>query len=375
MSSSILTSLAYCIMWWSGDVRDYWLVLTILQIFAVFLNCYCFVVIAVFYKRMQTELKYYEGKRAMEYDRFSQRGTPQTEIDEWDDDRRWPPPRPAYPNVTDYNLPPYGPKPQPPYYPEKLPLDRLGDDPLDNPPTLDPRPHSALPHAQSVPTVFDDFRDVPRQHQRRSHRHRSNCRHCDRHHHHRSHSRSHRRKKRREDADMCSECSGTESTSSHHHNHRHRSRRHLYSDNESDLTSDADHRHKRREQKRGPRQVKRDDRDRDQKSAAIQANPDEIASSGELPPSPVNPFGAQGITIPQHIVIPPTSLSDSDGNVQPRKYQINSEITISYDPRQQGGVVGDSSSLNVSGAYPSSPPLSDRHSTTQRNPMSVMSNV
>jgi hypothetical protein len=126
MSSSILTSLAYCIMWWSGDVRDYWLVLTILQIFAVFLNCYCFVVIAVFYKRMQTELKYYEGKRAMEYDRFSQRGTPQTEIDEWDDDRRWPPPRPAYPNVTDYNLPPYGPKPQPPYYPEKLPLDRLG---------------------------------------------------------------------------------------------------------------------------------------------------------------------------------------------------------------------------------------------------------
>lgn len=38
MLSAILTSLAYCIMWWAGDVRDYWLALTILEIIGVIIN-------------------------------------------------------------------------------------------------------------------------------------------------------------------------------------------------------------------------------------------------------------------------------------------------------------------------------------------------
>uniref|UniRef100_A0A1I8BYD0 MARVEL domain-containing protein n=1 Tax=Meloidogyne hapla TaxID=6305 RepID=A0A1I8BYD0_MELHA len=40
MCASILTSIAYCIMWWAGDVRDYWLMLTIIEMFGVFLNVY-----------------------------------------------------------------------------------------------------------------------------------------------------------------------------------------------------------------------------------------------------------------------------------------------------------------------------------------------
>ena len=38
MITCILTSLAYCIMWWCGDVRDYWLAITIIEIIGVFIN-------------------------------------------------------------------------------------------------------------------------------------------------------------------------------------------------------------------------------------------------------------------------------------------------------------------------------------------------
>ncbi|KAE9414296.1 hypothetical protein Angca_000936, partial [Angiostrongylus cantonensis] len=61
--SSILSSLAYCIMWWAGDVRDYWMALTILEIIAVFINVYCVVVIYMFMKRLSATTDEYEGKQ------------------------------------------------------------------------------------------------------------------------------------------------------------------------------------------------------------------------------------------------------------------------------------------------------------------------
>uniref|UniRef100_A0AC34PXQ7 Uncharacterized protein n=1 Tax=Panagrolaimus sp. JU765 TaxID=591449 RepID=A0AC34PXQ7_9BILA len=67
----------------------------------------------------------------------------------------------------------------------------------------------------------------------------------------------------------------------------------------------------------------------DEGRANTQADPEEPSTG----PVPFTATPGQGITIPQHIVIPPTD--DNDGN--PRKYHINSEITISYDPRQAGG--------------------------------------
>jgi hypothetical protein len=65
------------------------------------------------------------------------------------------------------------------------------------------------------------------------------------------------------------------------------------------------------------------------RSAVIQVDPNELTP----PPESSQTFQpSAGISIPQHIVIPPETDAD---NSQPRKYQINSEITISYDPRTQ----------------------------------------
>lgn len=67
-------------------------------------------------------------------------------------------------------------------------------------------------------------------------------------------------------------------------------------------------------------------------SAVIQVDPN------DLTPPPVNSQTfppTNGISIPQHIVIPPEHDSDPTTSGQPRKYHINSEITISYDPRTQ----------------------------------------
>uniref|UniRef100_A0A0K0G2W8 Uncharacterized protein n=1 Tax=Strongyloides venezuelensis TaxID=75913 RepID=A0A0K0G2W8_STRVS len=72
MLFSILSSLAYCITWWAGDVRDYWIVLTIIEIFGVVINLYCFVVIIVFYHRIGRERKVYEKRMlSMENDGFN----------------------------------------------------------------------------------------------------------------------------------------------------------------------------------------------------------------------------------------------------------------------------------------------------------------
>ncbi|KAE9547352.1 hypothetical protein FO519_009437 [Halicephalobus sp. NKZ332] len=61
MIISVLTSTAYCVCWWSGDVRDYWLILTILEVLGAFVNIYFIIVICIFYSRMQQELERHEG--------------------------------------------------------------------------------------------------------------------------------------------------------------------------------------------------------------------------------------------------------------------------------------------------------------------------
>ncbi|CEF66764.1 Hypothetical protein SRAE_2000143000 [Strongyloides ratti] len=72
MLFSILSSLAYCITWWAGDVRDYWIVLTIIEIFGVVINLYCFLVILVFYYRIGKERKVYEKRMlSLENDAFN----------------------------------------------------------------------------------------------------------------------------------------------------------------------------------------------------------------------------------------------------------------------------------------------------------------
>uniref|UniRef100_A0A914H1E5 Uncharacterized protein n=1 Tax=Globodera rostochiensis TaxID=31243 RepID=A0A914H1E5_GLORO len=117
MCASILTSFAYCVMWWAGDVRDYWLMLTIVEMFGVFLNTYCFVVIIMFHRRMLVELEYYARRR--KYDRFNQlpRGTPQHTIEQELDETDEEPPRRkevfAYKRPLDSQFPPKSSPPQP----------------------------------------------------------------------------------------------------------------------------------------------------------------------------------------------------------------------------------------------------------------------
>ncbi|KAI1728204.1 hypothetical protein DdX_00367 [Ditylenchus destructor] len=434
MASSILTSLAYCIMWWAGDVRDYWLVLTILEIFSVFLNCYCFVVICVFYKNMLIELEYYEGKRAAKYDRFSQRDTPQhtieQDIDDDDNggpdlrypaaqydwrsgtypmtDSKYPPdPMPRYPGPYTQTYPqPYQPIQQPqrsPYFPQKFDHTGIPRDPnLPSLGPLDERPISAIP-----PTQFDDFRDVPRQEHRRSRRHRSSCRHCEPHshrchHHHRHHrrrSRPHRHHHHKgsysSDAYSTTEyASGTESNSSRFHTkHRHRSSTRRKekspprSDNDSDLVSDTMAAELRRDGSKRHTIDRVANGKRWQKSAKIQTGDEaevEPTAKAQLPAFHSTPGTAGGITIPQHIVIPPSAL-DSTAE---RKYQIQSEITISYDPKTQQqhsasepvqqSLISPPEHVGGSSSQPSATSSVHRRPTGQLHtptPMSIMSNV
>ncbi|KAM3722542.1 Inner membrane protein ALBINO3, chloroplastic [Dirofilaria immitis] len=67
MIASILCTLTYCIMWWSGDVRDYWLVLTILEMITVLINIYCVVVVSLFCHRISDEKIHCNAKKRMPY--------------------------------------------------------------------------------------------------------------------------------------------------------------------------------------------------------------------------------------------------------------------------------------------------------------------
>uniref|UniRef100_A0A1I7SWD8 Conserved plasma membrane protein n=2 Tax=Bursaphelenchus xylophilus TaxID=6326 RepID=A0A1I7SWD8_BURXY len=296
---AILTSLAYCITWWAGDVRDYWLALTIIVFFTILVNCYCFTVVWVFYKRMDEELKYYEGKKMNKYNKFtSNQGYPY-DPDENDFAGGYPEPQtdPRWPNDEGFN------------YRRDFPderFDNIPGDPLQEG-FVDDRPKSVPPFH---PTVYDDFADVPRQASRHSHRKHS-C-HCNR--HHKKHRRRHRSLHHKDDlcSSSCStEYTGTEETvSTHPAGRRHHSRH---------------DRHRRSHSRCHHRTVS----PKSSKSAVVQVDPDELSRGDSNVGTLLS--GGGGFTIPQHIVIPPETNADPS---QPRKYQINSEITISYDPKQ-----------------------------------------
>ncbi|KAI6196583.1 hypothetical protein M3Y94_01126700 [Aphelenchoides besseyi] len=399
MLCSILTSLAYCITWWAGDVRDYWLVLTILQFFGVVINCYCFVVVWVFYQNMANELRFYEGRRN-KYDRFNQRDTPPTVEEDLNDDefangkfspivqqpwdnRRWPQydPNFNYPaNLQNAYRPPHDRLKMPPERFDTLPI----DDPMLNDDFNNIEPERLQP-AQSMPTLFDDFRDVPRQHHRESSR-RRRCSRCDHRHHRHSHKDHRHRHSRRRKVESCSSTCSTDLTTEYTVSTDPKARRHR---------SHHDHGRRRRSQSRGRTRNRLSDDEsqptmdmlfersqpRETRSAVIQVNPDELT-----PPPPrnvdPNPYGAGAISIPQHIVIPPENDSDPATNGQPRKYQINSEITISYDPRNQTGTLSRPDSrqqfaqLDGTGSSSGRPLTSERLSGRSTfPPVSMTSNV
>uniref|UniRef100_A0A914XLT6 Uncharacterized protein n=1 Tax=Plectus sambesii TaxID=2011161 RepID=A0A914XLT6_9BILA len=280
--TSILCSIAYCVMWWSGDVRGYWLVLTILEIFSVLINIYCVICVI----------------------------------------------EPLPPKTAPQDADTSGAEP-------------FTQQPLTEPPSPVKEEAPILHHAQSVPSIRAESKHHRHSSRRHKHRHRAHsvgsrsrrssktyssdsddsdddrrgrCRHCHkkrRHHHSRSRSR-----------DKYSDTDTGYSERSYRHSEKHRRHRHRDDDGE-ECDCESKKRHHRR-----PRDVKKRS-DRDKSTIPLVERPGTSATNnGSWTPNfPLN--SAQGgLTIPQHIVIPPSA----SGNDKPQRYQINSEITVSYNP-------------------------------------------
>ncbi|CAB3402856.1 unnamed protein product [Caenorhabditis bovis] len=393
MISSILSSLAYCIMWWAGDVRDYWLAITIIEIIIVFINIYCVVIVMVYYRRINSTTDVYEGKdrRGVRY-KINRNGTSRRDLlESYEGINRSPSPKypmpykplaqpyPVYPTPysaagvpqtplplpathanTPYPLDPnevkymkepkskrssYADDPVSSWVREQQSLDR-SNDVNSEPIAISKQVHpTTLQHSRSVPSLYDGTLV--------SHRD------CD---HSRHHRRSSRRRKSRSRHGYESYSSDTEPTATDFTRaHRHRSssrRRHRsrpkYDESITNYDSDAErerrrskrHRHgstrSHREHRRDRDRDRDRERDRDRRRAPsppdsqIPAKPrsrHHRESSESKPDSDPMAFPLSGgITIPQHIVIPPSSGERGpDGQPIPQKYQINSEITINYD--------------------------------------------
>ncbi|VDM42837.1 unnamed protein product [Toxocara canis] len=446
MIASILTSLAYCIMWWTGDVRSYWLILTILEIIVVLINLYCLTAVLIFYRQILADRDYYEANQRLDnYDQYPRM------YDEYRKDNYYSNGEHA-PDLN-YSLPPGYQKSGQPSSPHRDEYRRLSDYNEEPPPAI--RPKSQYPdhkeyheddmvsnwvkdqqtlglipdHANSEPTspvrepfreplqvtvsflpsalafrpvdVCGDFRcnflpssslsqtTPPAQVILKT---------------------STQGRRSRLPARLITAALETKTSfvvtwialtkivqfgllfhgvrglnlSEEPFRHRHRSRScERYSD-ESTPTSENSHERRRRrrreererdkdrERPRGPRQVKRSCKERESKSAGAPA------IQPEQPPTTLNgqwqgPLsGTQGgITIPQHIIIPPSSGAvGKDGRIQPQTYQINSEIRILYDQygrplRPQTTVVGSRSEpASQQGPSPAQP----SYSTNQRRP-------
>ncbi|PIC42679.1 hypothetical protein B9Z55_009679 [Caenorhabditis nigoni] len=427
MISSILATLAYCIMWWCGDVRDYWLAITIIEIIVVFINIYCVVVVMVYYRRINATTDEYEGKdrRGVRYN-INRNGNSRRDLLQSYDDgvHRSPPmkykpivpqPYPVYPSYSRAGVPqtpiplpptqintPYPIDPQEIQFqlePKVKNIRVIDDDPVgswvrdqQSIAMLSERGHEARSEPITVskqvqPTTLQHSRSVPSLHGGTLVSHRD-CDHRDD--KHRSSSRRRKSRSRHEYDDYSSESDPSDFTRQHRHRssskRRHRSRSRFdesVTNYDSELDRDRErrrskrHRHggsqrsssrkqrddrgrdrdrerdreREKERERRDREREREERERDNRENERRRRDREDRES-EVPrrregdrrsrhqDSQENSGGSQemsfplsgGITIPQHIVIPPSSGERGpDGNPVPQKYQINSEITINYD--------------------------------------------
>ncbi|EFO86707.1 hypothetical protein CRE_04850 [Caenorhabditis remanei] len=451
MISSILATLAYCIMWWCGDVRDYWLAITIIEIIVVFINVsfsfcwkvlkknlqiYCVVVVMMYYRRINATTDEYEGKdrRGVRY-KINRNGNSRRDLlDSYEQGvHRSPPmkykplaqPYPVYPSYSRAGVP-QTPIPLPPtQINTPYPIDplevqfqmepivknirELEEDPVGSwvrdqqsidrghearsePITVSKQVHpTTLQHSRSVPSLHGGTLVSHRDCEHRDDKHRYNsyliyflCSLCFR-------SSSRRRKSRsRHEYDGYSSASDpSDFTRQHRHRSsskkRHRSRSRFdesVTNYDSELERERErrrskrHRHggsqrsssrrqrddrgggrerekeRDRDRERRDRDKERYDRERDNRENERRRRDHRDDRESEVPrrregdrrsrhpDSHENSGGSQemtfplsgGITIPQHIVIPPSSGERGpNGEPVPQKYQINSEITINYD--------------------------------------------
>ncbi|EYC17024.1 hypothetical protein Y032_0032g2624 [Ancylostoma ceylanicum] len=422
--SSILASLAYCIMWWAGDVRDYWMALTILEIIAVFINVYCVVVVYMFMKRLTATTDEYEGKDPRVRYKINRNGYTRKNLDDFSSDIHRSTPEmimknsfPHYTTPMRQSFPPYSPSGMPqsllpmppsqyppvPPYPiddqERLRYEREPkarfvekEDPVAHwvkdqqriallsergeaisepvSPSREARANVPLQHSRSVPSLYDGTLVSHRSCRHGKHRSSSRRRSRSRHHQNSTESESpedfsHDRRRRRRSKTRYSESEITETTDhervyredrerrsrrSHPHDHyqdrddkrrrkgrsgeEHGRRRH-------DRDSECSERHRRREVSDADVDralIRHRERREEQRPGEIPGmERPEKDSSFDMPGEGVFPLSG-GISIPQHIVIPPSSGERGpDGLPLPQKFQINSEITINYDGHNSSG--------------------------------------
>ncbi|CAD6197381.1 unnamed protein product [Caenorhabditis auriculariae] len=160
MISSILATLAYCIMWWCGDVRDYWLAITIIEIIVVFVNIYCVVVAMMYYRRVNATTDEYEGKNPRDVVYKINR---RQDLFEPYTSRR--PPEPIVKSVVPYKpiaqpYPVYPAAQMSPYSPTGMPQTPLPLPPkfVNTPYPLDPNEvrYEREPRPKRTPTVYDE---------------------------------------------------------------------------------------------------------------------------------------------------------------------------------------------------------------------------
>ncbi|CAP35765.2 Protein CBG18288 [Caenorhabditis briggsae] len=376
MISSILATLAYCIMWWCGDVRDYWLAITIIEIIVVFINIYCVVVVMVYYRRINATTDEYEGKdrRGVRYN-INRNGNSRRDLLQSYDDgvHRSPPmkykpivpqPYPVYPSYSRAGVPqtpiplpptqintPYPIDPQEIQFqlePKVKNIRVIDDDPVGSwvrdQQSIE-RGHEARSEPITVskqvqPTTLQHSRSVPSLHGGTLVSHRD----CD----HRDDK--HRSSSRDENPEVVMSTMTILLNPIHLISHANIViDRVVNEDTEVVLDSmnllptmilnwieterddgqrdtdtvENERRRRDREDRESevPRRREGDRRSRHQDSQENSGGSQEMSF----------PLSG-GITIPQHIVIPPSSGERGpDGNPVPQKYQINSEITINYD--------------------------------------------
>ncbi|VDP11293.1 unnamed protein product [Heligmosomoides polygyrus] len=428
--SSILSSLAYCIMWWAGDVRDYWMALTILEIIGVFINVYCVVVVYMFMQRLAATTDEYEGKKPQVRYKVNRNGYTRKPLDDYHSMNQPYPLRSPSSRMVQTPLPmPSSQYPPVPPYPVDEPVRTYEREPKARVPEReeDPVAHWVkdqqrlallservdansepvtptrkqvqeqypLQHSRSVPSLYDgtlvSHRSCRHGKHRGSSRRRSKSRHAPNSSDSDSQNESpYDRKKRHRSRTRCSESEFTETTERWDRGEKgRRSKSAQIPSWLEPVTVSGGVNICKRAQPTATTTIETETIGDDEKSTTATISPGSIVEGGtndrisrqhlarglalgadvtswkmvstqdwsgrrkseylssrgkcedlaahrtsfdtNVPGDGVFPLSG-GISIPQHIVIPPSmGERGPDGNPLPQKFQINSEITINYD--------------------------------------------
>ncbi|VDM22748.1 unnamed protein product [Wuchereria bancrofti] len=336
MIASIICTLAYCIMWWSGDVRDYWLVLTILEMITIFINVYCVFVVSMFYRYISNDSRKERTTRYRPkmYDEFKKDKLEQPIKSGYRKNESLR--RDQYNRRQDYTMVQQS-VPTTPMQTRKTTFpDHLVSTWVKEQQSIKDIPD----HANSEPITQQKPEDIYSLKVNSSDSRRYDD---DDHGDHGDHRRSSLRHRYRSPSLTSSSGSVSTDYSDNSYPVRRRSRNledsstttdeHKISEGYRSLKTRLENNHgdsqRFRDRRRGSRKSKRNQYD--EKKNSGNASPTvAVQTDSVLAHWPLDP--QKGLALPQQIIIPPSNGNiGADGRPQPQTYQINSEIRISYD--------------------------------------------